>query len=226
MIVENRIDVKNETNVSVTRRWVPFTPFLLIGVCFAVNYLAGTFIGVWAWVPTALVFWGMMCLFIQQGAGLASWRKWLKKPRGGKRWLILSIVIGLFPLSILLMNSHVLSAASIFIFWLLFALINPWLEEGYWRGLLLDATQRWPSWLSVIYISGMYALSHPFIWGVHSLANRHYHVIVFTLVAGVVWAMICRRTKSLRWCIMSHFLVDIGNLAVPVFLNLYIPTGM
>lgn len=111
-------------------------------------------------------------------------------------------------------------------FVLLFALINPWLEEMYWRGALLEAESGWPVWLNVLYSTLLFVMSHPLMWGVFSIGNRSPHLYLSLFLMEVVWAAIRYRTKSLRWPIYSHILVDIGNLSVFVFLNIYIPPGM
>ncbi|WP_396021241.1 type II CAAX prenyl endopeptidase Rce1 family protein [Bacillus sp. S/N-304-OC-R1] len=77
---------------------------------------------------------------------------------------------------------------------------------------------------AIIYL--FFVLSHPFMWGVFSIANRSYQMYISLFVMGVIWSLIRYRTKSLRWCVYSHMLVDFGNLSVFVFLNLYIPPGM
>src|SRR5690606_19379190 len=55
--------------------------------------------------------------------------------------------------------------AVVFVAWLLFAMINPWLEEGYWRGLMLDATRHWPRWASNLYSTSLFTLNHPLLGG-------------------------------------------------------------
>ncbi|MGH9942688.1 MAG: CPBP family glutamic-type intramembrane protease [Pyrinomonadaceae bacterium] len=72
----------------------------------------------------------------------------------------------LSPVHCFLQNWRLLSSVWIWLPWLLFALINPWLEKGYWRGLLLDASAKWKTWASVLYTSAVYAASHPLMWGV------------------------------------------------------------
>jgi len=43
------------------------------------------------------------------------------------------------------------------------------------------------------------------------------------VVMGAAWAVLYRKTGTLRWAVASHFMVDLFNLSVPVFQNLYIP---
>ncbi|MGG2094986.1 CPBP family intramembrane glutamic endopeptidase [Bacillus sp. S13(2024)] len=109
---------------------------------------------------------------------------------------------------------------------ILFAAINPWFEEGYWRGLLLDAGENPPIWMRILYSSALFAFSHPLIWGVFSIGNRSYQLLFTLFVMGIVWSFIRYKMKSLRWSVYSHILVDLGNLSVFVFLNVYIPPGM
>ncbi len=66
-------------------------------------------------------------------------------------WRAVSLALpALFIPTVFLPSLPLLDRAWIVALWLLLALINPWLEEGYWRGLLMDATDRWPGWLAVL----------------------------------------------------------------------------
>jgi membrane protease YdiL (CAAX protease family) len=185
--------------------------------------MAGAAMGVWAWVPIALLFWTVCAFFIYWSGGHDAYRRWLTPSAGRPVWPVLAVLAGSIPLPILLLNWELLLPAEIWIPWLLFALLNPWFEEGYWRGTLLDATKHWPLWTRVLFTSSMFAVSHPLIWGVNSIANFTLTVTVSTFIMGVVWAMVYLKTKSLRWVIAGHVLTDLFNLAVPVFLNLYVP---
>ena len=70
------------------------------------------------------------------------------------------------------------------VLWLLFALINPFFEEFYWRGLLLDYTNKWNKWISIIYSTILFVASHPLMWGVFSIANRNYQTIISLTIMG------------------------------------------
>jgi hypothetical protein len=52
---------------------------------------------------------------------------------------------------VFLLNFRSLNQSWIISSWLAVALIDPWLEEGYWRGLLMDSARGWPGWLVVEY---------------------------------------------------------------------------
>jgi membrane protease YdiL (CAAX protease family) len=210
-----------QTNQS-RKRLILLSPFLVIGLGHLTAQIAGIWMGAWAWLPLTMVFWTTLTLLIVWGGGRESVRRWLSKPRGSWGWLVLALVVGFIPFIVFLQNWRLLSPLHIWLPWLLFAFINPWLEEGYWRGLLLDAAKEWKPWASVLYTSAVYAASHPLMWGVNSFANRELVVLASTFVMGVFWAIIYRRTGSLRYPVFSHILVDLFNLSVAIFLNLNI----
>lgn len=202
------------------RRLLLFSPLLVILLGHLTIRIAWLWLGLWAWAPLALVYWGAQGYFMfRYGDG----RKWLAPSKNGLGWKIGNVVVGLIPLAILLLNYRLLDHPVILITWLLFALINPWFEEGYWRGFLGDLTAEWPGWLSALYTTLLFTLSHPLMWGVTSIASRNWQALLSLVVMGFVWSYTYRKTGSLRWVIFSHLLVDLGNLAVPTFLNLYIP---
>jgi uncharacterized protein len=205
-----------------SKRLILWSPLIVIGLGHLTAQMAGVWLGAWAWLPLTLVFWTTLSLFIVLGGGRESVRRWLSKPQGSRGWLLLAALVGFIPFIVFLQNWRLLAPVWIWLPWLLFALINPWLEEGYWRGLLLDAASEWKAWASVLYTSAVYAASHPLMWGVNSFANREIVVLVSTFVMGVCWAIIYRRTGSLRYAVFSHVLVDLFNLSVAIFLNLNI----
>jgi membrane protease YdiL (CAAX protease family) len=206
--------------IATRQRWLLLSPLLIILLGHLTIRTAWLFLGLWAWVPLALVYWGAQGYFIVR---FGEPRKWLAERKPGLGWKIGTVIVGLIPMAILILNYQLLAQPTIFIAWLLFALINPWFEEGYWRGLLGDATASWPAWLSAAYTTVLFTLSHPLMWGVTSIASRNWQALLSLLMMGWVWSYTYRRTGSLRWVIFSHVLVDLGNLAVPTFLNLYIP---
>ncbi len=133
---------------------------------------------------------------------------------------------GIDSFAFFLLNWQLLSPMTVFLPWLVFALINPWLQERYWRSILLDATAHWPTWLGILYTSVIFAVSNPLMWGVQSLANRTLEVFISALVMSLVWSIVYHKTHSLHRVIFSHFLVDLFNLFVTVFLNLYFPQAL
>ncbi|MFT4741855.1 MAG: membrane protease YdiL (CAAX protease family) [Marivirga sp.] len=72
--------------------------------------------------------------------------------------------------------------------WILLATINPWLEEFYWRGLVMDYTKNWPNWTAVLFTSLLFALNHA-VFGVNSELNNGLTVIISTFIMGIIWGL-------------------------------------
>jgi membrane protease YdiL (CAAX protease family) len=113
-----------------------------------------------------------------------------------------------------------------FVSWLVFAAINPWFEEGYFRGLLLDAAEGWPAALAIGYAVGLFAISHPLIWGVHSIAMAHPAALVGLAIVGTAWSIVYWRTRSLRFTVGGHMCANLLSLSLPLLLNLHIPAAL
>lgn len=215
-------------NKKINRCIVLLSPFAIIGVIYFIITLLSGYAGKSIWVINALLYWGFIGVFIFIFGEKDRIIGWFKRPIFIKRWLIIGIIIGVFPIAgILLQNLNLINLyPGVFAFVIIFALINPWFEEGYWRGILLDAGERCPRWFNIVYSSILYAVSHPLMWGIYSIGNRSYQLLFVLFIMGIIWSLIRYKTSSLRWSVYSHFLVDIGNLSIFVFLNLYIPPGM
>jgi uncharacterized protein len=200
------------------------SPALLVVVCALVQVLAGKVIGVWAWVPTMLVFWFTIALLLRNFSGRNAALERFKPASGKLVWSVLAVLAGLLSLHGFLSHWTLLTHPTLIVAWLAFALINPWFEESYWRGLLMDATASWGRLASLLYSSVWFAASHPLIWGIHSIPLRKPHAVGALLFVGLIWGLAYQRTRSLRWCVAGHMLANLFGLAALVLLNLYDPT--
>jgi hypothetical protein len=205
---------------------VILSPIGLIALGVSVQCLAGLAMGAWAWIPTMLVFWVAIAALILWGGQGRPAKLWLRRPRGAWLWSFLAVAVGLISVREFLSGWYVLKSPTLLALWLGFGLLNPWFEEGYWRGLLVDATSGWPKGLGVVYSTVLFALSHPLIWGVHSTALRHPAVLVGLGLVGGVWGLAYWRTGSLRWTIVGHTCANLFGLSVPILLNLHAPAGL
>jgi len=200
------------------------SPVLLVAACMSMQFAAGAIVGVWAWVPTILLFWSGIAIAVLLFGGRPVLSRWLQPAQGSLWWCVPAAAVGLLSLSGFLTHWQLIGDPLIFVSWLAFGLINPWFEEAYWRGMLIDATASWGGVPSVAYSAAWFALSHPLIWGVHSMAMRRWPVIFALLFVGVIWAVVYRRSKSLRWTVAGHMLANLLGMSVPVLLNMYDPS--
>jgi membrane protease YdiL (CAAX protease family) len=197
------------------------SPIALIALCHIFAVLLYKPMGQWVFIPAFIAYWGLSALIVIKAAGVSYIKSLFNKPVGKIGWLILSIVVGFIPFSILLQGLPIITFPLMMLS-VLFSIINPFFEELYWRGFVFDYTFRSKT-LSSIYSSIIFILSHILIWGVFSYGNRNFYLIISLAIMSIVWCIVRIKTKSLWWCIISHFFVDLFNLLVFVMLNIYVP---
>ncbi len=196
------------------------SPFFIITISFGVAFLFGSIVGKWAFIPIILIQWCLFMFFILRYTEKKTRKTWLQKSNSLFSWNILALFIGILPLPLFLMHYETLGIWKVWLPWILLALINPWIEEFYWRGLLFNYTKNWSNWSTIIFTSLVFALSHA-VFGVNSELNSGLTVIISTFVMGIIWGLVYKKTDSLRWIILAHFLVDFFNLSAASFLDLY-----
>ena len=201
---------------------VLISPFLIIAINYFVAIIFGKAIGKWAFIPIVLIEWCIFVFFVLKYGGVSSVKSWLKKPEGSLGWAALALLMGIITIPIFLKNYGLLTRCEIWLPWILLALINPWIEEFYWRGLLLDYTKKWNSLLAILFSSVVFAANHS-VFGVNSELFKGSAVFISTLIMGIIWALVYIKTKSLWWSILAHFFVDFLSLSAPAFLELFKP---
>jgi membrane protease YdiL (CAAX protease family) len=200
------------------------SPLALIAVCAAIQFIAGRYVGAWAWVPTMVGFWLVIAFLLRKYPRPPQPRQRFQRPSGSFFWSVLAVLAGLLSLHGFLSNWTLLANTQLIVAWLAFALVNPWFEESYWRGLLIDSTASWGKFASLLYSSAWFAASHPLIWGIHSPPLRKPEAVGALFFVGLIWGLAYQRTGSLRWCVVGHMLANLLGLAALVLLNMYDPT--
>ena len=194
------------------------SPIVLIIICQLIPIIWGEHLGANIFIPILLTYWLLISAIVLI-YGRKSLGKWLEKPKGHWIWLILLILLGLANLPFFLMNIGVLGKVSLVIPHVLFFLINPWLEEFYWRGLLIDETTKWPPWVANVYSNIFFTLYHTsYAWQAELFRGIPFYA--FILVSAVIMVISYQKTKSLWWGIICHFLTNILTLSIPVFYNM------
>lgn len=187
--------------------------------------------GAWAWVGSSLVYWGTMLAVIWLLKDRSSPQMWFGRSQGSRWWILLALIIGLIAFPLLFFpNIQALKPAGLVIAWFLFAVINSICEEVYWRGFLLDETSQVPRVFGVLYSTVFFCAIHPLMLGVFSRINAFdpahpTALIPFWIILVIIslsYSLLYLKTKSLRLPILSHFLSDLGNLSIFLFMNIII----
>jgi uncharacterized protein len=217
--------VTNKKELRLKKIIIMLSPLVIIPIVYITAILFKPVLDVWTWVPVLLVYWVLIGTVIVWGGGKEAAKRWLKRPQGKLLWSVLPFIFVLLALPMFLTNWQYLGRLYIFIPWLIIGLVNPCLEEGYWRGLLMDSDVKLPIWSVILYSSVLFSLNHLSL-GVTSIAIRNPIFLINTFVMGVVYSIVYHKTRSLRWPILAHSLMDLLGISVLCFLNIYIPPSV
>jgi len=141
--------------------------------------------------------------------GWSEYRRWLQPSHGAWGWRLQSFAPTALFIPVFLLNFRSLNLPWVISSWLAIAIIDPWLEEGYWRGLLMDSASGWPGWLIATYTTFWFGLSHPLLLGVNAKALSGFPGFLGTVFTGAIWSTVYLKTHSLRWPFLSHFMADL-----------------
>jgi len=193
------------------RRVVLLSPIVVVGLGFALARITVVIWGAWSWIPVILYYWVILVVLIVWGGGREAVRRWLQPSRTGRWiwvWRVLALALpALFVPPVFLLSLASMNRWWVVVFWFGLGAINPWIEEGYWRGLLMDAASHWPAWLAALYSAVCFGASHPLIFGYPGAdALQGYAGFFGTFIAGVIWSLVYQQTRSLRLPIVGHLL--------------------
>jgi CAAX protease family protein len=224
----NTLQVKVQQNHS-RKFLVLVSPIIVVFIGYFAARLFYSLFGDWAWLGSSLTYWGSIILMIWLLGDGQSIRNWFSKSQGSRWWILLALAMGLISFPLLFFpNIQVLKPIGLVILWFLFAVINSTCEEAYWRGFLLDETSDLPRAFGVIYSMMLFTAIHPLMLGVFSKINRFdpahpTALIPFWIIVALLalaFTLLYLKTKSLCLPILSHFLSDLGNLSIFLFMNM------
>ncbi len=194
------------------------SPVLILIITQATAIIFGKVLDTLVYIPIILIYWAALA-FILYKYGTDNIKTWLQKPQGHWIWIVIAILVGFSSLPLFLQHYQVLRNLSILIPTVIFFLINPWLEEFYWRGLLIDVTTKWPGWISILYSTILFTIWHSaFAW--YSDGARSVTFYIAVLILGLMMALIYKNTKSVWLAVISHMMINILNLSIPTLLNM------
>lgn len=218
------------TRTNLSRQYLILaSPILVVVIGHFAARLFHLLFGDWAWVGSSLVYWGTMLAMIWLLKNRSSPQIWFGRSQGSKWWIVLALGIGLISFPLLFFpNIQMLKPVGLVVAWFLFAVINSTCEEVYWRGFLLDETSQYPRAFGVIYSTVFFCAIHPLMLGVFSKINAYdpahpTALIPFWIILVIIslsYSLLYLKTKSLRLPILSHFLSDLGNLSIFLFMNI------
>jgi len=197
-------------------------PIILIAIGSLVSILFNSIIGSMSWVILVFVYWGgILAIVIGDSKKMGRTIIGYFKFQNFKWYLIvISLVVGLMPLPIFLMSYKLFATPFLIVLWILVALINPFFEELFWRGYMLEKGKDLTFGVKAIISTFLFTLSHPLIWGVFSKAMLTKELIISVFIMGLVWTYIYKKSKSLVLPYFSHLLVDVFSCSVLAFMNL------
>lgn len=95
---------------------------------------------------------------------------------------------------------------------IIICLINPFMEEIYWRGLVSKISDV--PFHSFLFSTLGFAASHTLLFGIVSPGVAGWIGFAGAFLAGGLFWLCSFKTKSLRGCVINHFLVDVAGMAV------------
>lgn len=138
-----------------------------------------------------------------------------------KYGLVGLVLPALLPVGVLFSNYQAVPLWTWF-YICVFALINPFFEEVFWRGVI---NQLPVSGVQRQFVSaGLFSFSHYFLWGTYWLSNPRLLVptCVTTFVMGWCWMWFYQRDGRLLYPVLSHMVVDFVNLSIAVFMGIHL----
>jgi len=148
-------------------RTVLLSPIVVLVFGNVTARISGRLLGVWSWIPVMLVYWITLALIMAFAGGWSAFWRWLRPSQGAWGWRLLSFATAVLFIPVFRLNFRSLNEPWVVSSWLAIAMTDPWLEEGYWRGLLMDSAGGWPGWLRIAYTTFWFGLSHPLLLGVN-----------------------------------------------------------
>jgi hypothetical protein len=197
-------------------------PVAVIAVCRILVKLLLPITAPYTWVPGMFIYWFVIfsIVYFDSKKKNKSITSYLKRTNAKVYLVILALVIGCLPLPIFILNIKLMNNGFFILSWLFVAMVNPFFEEIFWRGYMLEHEAKMPFWIKSTYASLLFTLSHVFIWGIFSTAMLTKELIVSVFIMGLAWSLIYRKSKSIVLPYFSHMLVDIFNLSVLAMMNL------
>ena len=188
-----------------------FSVFLLL----IIGYLLALYVSIdkqtgWIYITGFYAVWLILSLVF-----LVRVQDLKKMFSGSKNWqwnLLFVPVIALVVYFIFIPNLKLFKWDYWLLLNVLICLINPFIEEIYWRGLVSKVSTV--PFYSFLFSSIGFAASHSLLFGVVSPGVAGWIGFAGTFLVGALFWLCYYKTKSLLGCVLNHFLFDVAGMAV------------
>jgi membrane protease YdiL (CAAX protease family) len=211
----------------VTQRAILLLPFIVLAITrLAIEGFVRVFPLHVSWVPSMLVYYAAIegAAWYVRRAHPSATLSFARKPLPRTSSLIVGALLpAMLPLGFFVLNVRAVPV-WVLIAILLFAAVNPYFEELFWRGLmsLAPASRAF----RILYSGLLFAFAHWFLLGSYWFKDLRVliSVVITTFLMGMAWMWFYLRERTLFYPLVSHILVDIFNLSVAMFLGLRLVT--
>ena len=211
-----------------TKRYLPLVSYLVCMFVFmgAVLYFVGHGYIRWPFTGSArlaTVYAGIMTyfpLFILAWLSLL-WLKWARIPfvkqfvwkKFSNIFFVGIIISSWYSMYLLMRNPVDISRTAVWLPVIILSLLNAFSEEIFYRLTLFELLRKFIR--SALFVnvvqSAVYALPHYFIGGLQFAS--------FAFLYGMLLGLIKEKNESVIPCIVCHFIIDLGNIGVPLLLR-------
>lgn len=215
-------------NSLLTKRFLIISPlFVLIFTRIGIEINIRIFDAKISWIPSFIIYYIVIALISWLAIRffkikLRETISFTFKPVPKTGLLIGTIIVpALLPVSAFITQAHFVPN-EYYLYILIFAFINAFFEEGYWRGLL--ALLPGNNAFRIIYSAALFSFSHLFFWGYwFKTPIIIIPTAIATFIMGLLWMHFMNKKKNLLYVYLSHVLVDIFNNSVAVYAGLVTP---
>ncbi|HEY1025126.1 MAG TPA: CPBP family intramembrane glutamic endopeptidase [Sphingobacteriaceae bacterium] len=171
-----------------------------------------------AWYYVISFYWAWILASVWMIIPFHEVKQMFRRPQKGFWYLLPAIFIIPAFITVFLPHADLLQLDRLLLLNILAAIINPFIEEIYWRGMISKIFER-QAWMSFSVSVTGFALSHPLLMGINSESLDGMPGFFGSLVTGTIWWLCYNKTKSLTGNVVTHSIANICGMTVYVLSN-------
>jgi uncharacterized protein len=183
-------------------------PSIIVGLMTLVALIIKPINSIWIWTIFVGIYWIILVTLSLVLSGKKIFNVVLNNSKGKWYWNVIAVIISFGSITYLMQNLEYYQNANYLIAGIIFSIINPFIEETYWRKVVFDNIKiKW--FFKLIYVNLIFALMHYFALGIISVPNNEIVIIPITFLAGIIWSIVYKKTGTLKYAILGHLMMDI-----------------